>query len=53
MSEEEITEAATEEISEEPEPENLAPGLAMARAPPVEQEGDARRRRGPDPLAAL
>jgi len=53
MSEEEITEAATEEVSEEPEPENLAPGLAMARAPPVEQEGDARRRRGPDPLAAL
>ena len=53
MSEEEIAEAATEEVSEEPEPENLAPGLAMARAPPVEQEGDARRRRGPDPLAAL
>lgn len=53
MSEEENTEATTEQTSEEPEPENLAPGLAMALAPPEEQEGDTRRRRGPDPLAAL
>ena len=52
---EEPAEQPTEEPIEEPveEPVNLAPGLAMALAPQVEPEGDARRRRGPDPLAAL
>lgn len=52
---EEPAEQPTEEPIEEPieEPVNLAPGLAMALAPQEEQEGDARRRRGPDPLAAL
>ena len=52
---EEPAEQPTEEPVEEPieAPVNLAPGLAMALAPQEEQEGDARRRRGPDPLAAL
>ena len=52
---EEPAEQPTEQPTEEPieEPVNLAPGLAMALAPQEEQEGDARRRRGPDPLAAL
>ncbi|MCH2267780.1 30S ribosomal protein S5 [Candidatus Thalassarchaeum betae] len=49
MSEEEITEATATEEAKPP----LAPGLEMALAPPEEQEGDARRRRGPDPLAGL
>ena len=49
MSEEEITEATATEETKPP----LAPGLEMALAPPEEQEGDARRRRGPDPLAGL
>ncbi|MEC7706531.1 MAG: hypothetical protein VX723_01070, partial [Candidatus Thermoplasmatota archaeon] len=33
-------------------PEVLAPGLAMALAPPDEQQTETRRR-GPDPLAGL
>ncbi len=51
---EKMVEQPTEEPTEEPaeEPANLAPGLAMALAPVVEKEND-RRRRGPDPLAAL
>ena len=49
MSEEEITEATATEETKPP----LAPVLEMALAPPEEQEGDARRRRGPDPLAGL
>ena len=47
----ETDEQPTEESTEEPV--TLAPGLAMALAPPEEQETDTRRRRGPDPLAAL
>ena len=52
---EEPAEQPTEEPIEAPveEPVNLAPGRALALAPQEEQEGDARRRRGPDPLAAL
>ena len=49
-----MSEETVEQSTEDPieEPANLAPGLAMALAPPEEKEGD-RRRRGPDPLAAL
>ena len=50
-----MSEEADEQPTEEPteEPVTLAPGLAMALAPQEEQEVDTRRRRGPDPLAAL
>ena len=47
-----MSEDQVEQTEETPEvPDVLAPGLAMALAPPEEQKEP--RRRGPDPLAGL
>ena len=47
-----MSEEKAEQTEETPDvPEVLAPGLAMALAPPEEQQDT--RRRGPDPLAGL
>ncbi len=45
--------ASAEEAAPAEEPVQVAPGLALAQSPPEQSEDGPRRRRGPDPLAAL